>query len=88
MIMNMIRMNPNPTNNVKDQHLPYRSQTHKNKENHPNVELKLLIKVNCWFTQNCGHSEPAPTSAAWRMDGKWSSNSFLLCSSSLLNYGG
>jgi hypothetical protein len=30
-------------------------------------------------------SEPAPTSALWRMDGKWSGNSFLLGSSSLAN---
>jgi hypothetical protein len=29
-----------------------------------------------------------PHSAAWRMDGKWWWNSFLLCSTSLLNYGG
>jgi hypothetical protein len=36
----------------------------------------------------CGHSEPVPTSAPWRMDGKWSGNSFLLGSSSLANHGG
>jgi hypothetical protein len=30
-----------------------------------------------------GHSEPEPTSAPWRMNGKWSGNSFLLSSSSL-----
>ncbi len=35
-----------------------------------------------------GHSEPAPTNAPWRMDDKWSGNSFLLCSSSLANHGG
>jgi len=35
-----------------------------------------------------GHSEPAPTSAPWRMNGKWSGNSFLLSSSSLSKHGG
>jgi hypothetical protein len=32
-----------------------------------------------------GHSEPAPTSAPWRMDDKWWGNSFLSSSSSLAN---
>jgi hypothetical protein len=35
-----------------------------------------------------GHNEPAPTSAPWRMDGKWWGNSFLLGSRSLANHGG
>jgi hypothetical protein len=35
-----------------------------------------------------GHSEPAPTSALWRMNGKWSENNFLLSCSWLTNYGG
>jgi hypothetical protein len=35
-----------------------------------------------------GYSEPAPTSEPWRMDDKWSGDSFLLGSSSLANYGG
>jgi hypothetical protein len=35
-----------------------------------------------------GHSEPAPTSALWRMNAKWSENNFLLGCSSLTNYGG
>jgi hypothetical protein len=35
-----------------------------------------------------GHSEPAHTSAPWRMNGKWSGNNFLLGSSSLANHGG
>jgi hypothetical protein len=35
-----------------------------------------------------GPNEPAPTNAPWRMDGKWSGNSFLLGSSSLANHGG
>jgi hypothetical protein len=35
-----------------------------------------------------GHSEPAPTSATWRMDGKWSGNRFLLGASSLAIHGG
>jgi hypothetical protein len=35
-----------------------------------------------------GHSEPAPTSAPWRMNGKWSGDSFLLAFSSLANHGG
>jgi hypothetical protein len=34
-----------------------------------------------------GRSEPAPTSAPWRMDGEWSGNSFLFGSSSLANHG-
>jgi hypothetical protein len=33
-------------------------------------------------------NEPAPTSAPWRMDDKWSGNSFLLDSSSLANHHG
>jgi hypothetical protein len=32
-----------------------------------------------------GHSEPAPTSAPWRMDNKWSKNQ--LCFSSSANHG-
>jgi hypothetical protein len=40
-----------------------------------------LHKLGIW-----GDSEPAPTSAPWRMDGKWSGNSFLLGSSSLANH--
>jgi hypothetical protein len=35
-----------------------------------------------------GHSERAPSSAPWRMDDKWSGNSFLLGSSSVGNHGG
>jgi hypothetical protein len=35
-----------------------------------------------------GHCEPATTSAPWRMNGKWSRNSFLLGFSSLANHGG
>jgi hypothetical protein len=34
------------------------------------------------------NSEPAPTSAPWRMDDKWSENNFLLHFSSLANHGG
>jgi hypothetical protein len=34
------------------------------------------------------HSEPAPTCALWRMNDKWSGNSFLLGFSSLANHGG
>ncbi len=37
-----------------------------------------LNGLKMWFT----HSEPAPTSAPWRMNGKWSGNSSLLGSSS------
>jgi hypothetical protein len=33
------------------------------------------------------HSEPAPTSAPWRMNDKWSGNNFLLSFSSLINHG-
>ncbi len=39
-------------------------------------------------TRHANHSEPASTRAPWRMDGKWSRNSFLLGSSSLANHGG
>jgi hypothetical protein len=35
-----------------------------------------------------GQCEPAPTSAPWRMNDKWSGNNFLLGSSSLANHGG
>jgi hypothetical protein len=35
-----------------------------------------------------GHSELAPNSTPWRMNGKWSGNSFLLGSSSPANRGG
>jgi hypothetical protein len=35
-----------------------------------------------------GHSEPAPTSAPWRIDVIWLRNSFLLRSNSLANNGG
>jgi hypothetical protein len=35
-----------------------------------------------------GHSEPAHTSALWRMDGKWSENNYLLDFTSLVNHGG
>ncbi len=41
-----------------------------------------------WVQNICGHSEPAPTRAPWRMNGKWSGNNFLLDSSSLVNHGG
>ncbi len=43
----------------------------------PNVNFSLLF----WGPPNAqmmGHSEPAPTIAPWRMNGKWSGNSFLL----------
>jgi hypothetical protein len=35
-----------------------------------------------------GHSEPAAAGAPWKMNGKWSGNSFLLASSPLANHGG
>jgi hypothetical protein len=35
-----------------------------------------------------GHSEPAPTSALWRMDDKWSQNSFSVGFQFLANHGG
>jgi hypothetical protein len=35
-----------------------------------------------------GHNEPAPTSAPWRMNDKWSRNNFLLGFSSLANHDG
>jgi hypothetical protein len=34
------------------------------------------------------HNEPAPISAPWRMNDKWSRNYFLLGLSSLVNHGG
>jgi hypothetical protein len=61
---------------------------------HINVCHKYVWKAsnsNCWWkwvTRKGGHSEPAPTSAPWRMNDKWSGNSFLLSSSSLANHGG
>jgi hypothetical protein len=35
-----------------------------------------------------GDSEPAPTNALWKMNGKRSQNNFMLGSSSLANHGG
>jgi hypothetical protein len=58
---------------------------------HNNLEATRVDKVLITTTFALliwGHSEPAPSSAPWRMDGKWSGNSFLLGSSSLANYGG
>jgi len=40
------------------------------------------------FIKQAGHIEPAPTSAPWKMDGKWSGNSFLLGFSSITSHGG
>jgi hypothetical protein len=42
----------------------------------------LYIKIGVY-----GHSEQAPTTAPWRMNGKRSGNSFLLGSSPLANHG-
>jgi hypothetical protein len=42
---------------------------------------KHLVQTS--FVASDGHGEPAPTSAPWRMNGKWSGNSFLLGFSSL-----
>jgi hypothetical protein len=57
-------------------------------------KLAFLILLLCqvdtsWFVKSrtSGHSESAPTSAPWRMNGKWSGNNFLLGSSSLANHG-
>jgi hypothetical protein len=51
----------------------------------------LMIKdkmVDWWnIILSISHSEPAATSAPWRMNGKWSGDSFLLSSKSLANYG-
>ncbi len=46
------------------------------------VQCKITSWANwggegCWLDE-WGHSEPTPTSAPWRMDDKWSGNSFLL----------
>ncbi len=58
--------------------------------------LQLRYQGSTWVTYPVnpssslflGHSELAPTSAPWRMNGKWWGNSFLLGSSSLANHGG
>jgi hypothetical protein len=39
------------------------------------------------FINILGHNEPHPPVHQWRMNGKWSGNSFLLGSSSLANHG-
>jgi hypothetical protein len=56
---------------------------------------KLGWKIFANTKENLGHdfmlggySKPLPTSALWRMDGKWSQNNFLLGFSSLANHGG
>ncbi len=42
-----------------------------------------------WLSmRKSGHSEPAPPSAPWKMNGKWSGNNFLMGSSSRANRGG
>ncbi len=41
-----------------------------------------------WFPVLSSHSEPAPSSGPWRMNGKWSENNFLLGFSFLANHGG
>ncbi len=46
----------------------------------------LLIIKKC--LRAAAHSEPPPTFAPRRMDGKWLENSFLLGSSYLVNHGG
>jgi hypothetical protein len=52
-------------------------------------QLKRQPKQKEGYNQDIqGQSEPAPTSAPWRMDGKWSGNSFLLDSNPLANHGG
>jgi len=49
----------------------------------------LLRLCVCLYTHMpAGNSEPAPTTASRRMDGKWSGNNFLLGSSSLANHHG
>jgi len=56
----------------------------------------LKLKLEAHFVYNrvifkvlpqMGKSEPAPTIAPWRTDGKWLGNNFLLGSSSLANRG-
>ncbi len=64
--------------------------------------LRWLHECCLWFNQSgepiaggvkllsmtkSGHSEPAPKSAPWKWNGKWSGNNFLLGSSSLANNG-
>jgi len=51
-----------------------------------NYKPKGIYTVN--LVQHYGHSEAAPTSALWKMNDKWSGNSFLLSSSSLANHDG
>jgi hypothetical protein len=54
------------------------------------LKWSLLVNRRWWqqTAQSCqARREPVPTSGPWRMDGKWSGNSFLLGSSSLANHG-
>jgi hypothetical protein len=57
------------------------------KEEHLVFEMFVCTK-QCGGRCFMGHSEPAPTSAQCRINGKWSGNSFMLSSSSLANHGG
>ncbi len=61
-----------------------------------NCKFSLIkLKLEAHFVYNrviskvpqMGKSEPAPTIAPWRMDGKWLGNNSLLGSSSLANHG-
>jgi hypothetical protein len=42
------------------------------------VWFQVLRRTSSSPPRTSGHSEPAATSARWRMNGKWSGNSFLL----------
>ncbi len=48
----------------------------------------MAAKFQLHNLHQAGHSEPEPTSTPWKMDGKWSGNSFLLGPSSITNHGG
>ncbi len=49
-------------------------------------QIWLILLVDDF--QFSSHSEPAPSSGPWRMNGKWSENNFLLGFSFLANHGG
>jgi hypothetical protein len=50
--------------------------------------IQTIHITSATWQNHKGQSEPAPTSAPCRMDGKWSGNSFLLGSSHLSNHCG
>jgi len=57
--------------------------------NHCEETHTCFTTIYACVKSKLGQSEPAPTSAAWKMDdGKWVGNKLPLGSSSLANHGG